>query len=299
VIVVEERKLVPSRKRLRPAAGFAAAVVVAATAAGCSSGGSAAQRPKNWASPKATATPLTASQLLAAAAKNSSGVKSFTGQLSIKITGKTKATMNGSIAERNKPFSADINMSSPSAGSHDSGADSVLITPKEAYIKVPAAVLPGSVNTPWLGLNLSSVKEHGTSLSTVLGQADNNPFSDAQMLTATENARITGTGTVNGVSATEVSGTVPISQALSKLPSKERTELGQAAEQQGIGQIKFTEWIDARHQLQKAVEDESGSTVSETTTMTMLSINQPVSVSAPPKSQVTQIPASALKDISQ
>lgn len=288
----------PSRKRLRPAAGLVAAAIVAAAAAGCSSGSAAVQRPKDWASPKATATPLTASQLLAAAAKTSAALKSFTGQLSIQVdAGKTKVTMNGSIAEQKKPLSADINLSSSGSSSKDSGSESLLITPQEAYVKIPAGVMPGSVNTPWLGLNLSSVKENGTSLSTLFNQAQNNPLSDAAMLTASENSRITGTGTVNGVPATEVSGTVPVSKALAKLPPAERTALSQEAERQGIGQIKFTAWMDAQHQLQKLVEDEPGSTLRQTTTMTMLSLNQPVTVSAPPKSQVTQIPASVLKDL--
>lgn len=298
MIVVEERRLAPSRKRLRPAAGIVAAAIVAGTAAGCSSGGAAAQRPNNWASPKATAAPLTASQVLAASAKNSAALKSFASQLSIQLNdSKTKVTMNGSIAEQKNPLSADVNLRSSGSSSKDSGTESVIITPKEAYVKIPAGVMPGRVNTPWLGLNLSSVKENGTSLATLLDQAENNPLSDAEMLTASTNARITGTGSVNGVSATKISGSVPISKALARLPSKERTAFSQEAEQQGIGQIKFTAWIDAKHQLQKMVEDEPGSTFSQTTTMTMLSINQPVTVSAPPKSQVTEIPASVLKDL--
>lgn len=65
-------------------------------------------------------------------------------------------------------------------------------------------------------------------------------------------------------------------------------------EKQGIGQLQFQEWIDAQHNVRKAIITEVGSTVSEKITMTMNDINQPVSITAPPSSQVTNMPTSGL-----
>lgn len=278
-----------SRNRRRPASGAAALAIIVVTAAGCASGNTAAPAPKKPA--------ITGPQLLDAAVKSAASVKSFSGIMSVQANaGGANVAMSGTMAEQRKPLIAQINFRSFKAAGRTVGAMSVLITPKEIYMKIPTALTQGQLKTPWMGMPLSALKAGGTSLSSLLNEANNNPLQDTQMLAAAQDTRITGTGTVAAVPVTEISGTESVSKALasSKLPAAVRTRLGQEAKKAGLSQIKFSEWIDAQHDVRKAVITEVGSMLNETITMTVTSINQPVNVTPPPSSQVTQIPSSAL-----
>lgn len=283
-IFFAEGKDVSSRSRLGAACAIAALAV--ASLAGCASGHPAASKPAP-----------TGPALLDAAVKSTSAVKSFTGTMSAKISAQgTTVTMSGTMQEQRKPLLAEMTMSSIQAAGQSMGPMIVLITPREAYLKMPASVTKGQLKTPWLGMPLSEIKAGGTSLSSVLSQADNNPASETQMLAAAQNTRIVGKGTVGGVPVTEIAGTESVSKALasSKLSASARTAMEQEMEKAGVGQIQFQEWIDAQNIPRKITMAMTGSTFAEHITMTMNGVNQPVHVTAPPASQVTSIPASAL-----
>lgn len=278
-----------ARNRRRSASGAAALAIVVVTAAGCSSGHTAASAPKKPA--------LTGPQLLDAVVKSTASVKSFSGTMSMQGTANgANIAMSGTMSEQKKPLAVQATFGSIKAAGHSMGPISMLMTPREMYLKMPPSLTKGQLKTPWMGMPLSALKAGGTSLSSLINEANNNPLSQTQMLAAAPNTRIVGTGTVGGVPVTEIAGTESVTQALasSKLPAAVRTRLSQEVEKAGLGQIKFSEWIDAQHNLRKAIITEIGSMVSETITMTVTSINQPVNVTPPPSSQVTQIPASAL-----
>lgn len=280
-----EEKDVPSRSRFGPVWGIAA-LALAATVTGCASGHPAASKPS-----------LTGPALLDAAVKSTATIKSFSGTMSAKIsTQGTTMTMSGTMEEQRKPLLGRVTMSSIRAMGQNMGPMSVLMTPQEFYVKMPASVTKGHVKTPWIGMPLSEIKAGGTSMSSLINEANKNPAQETQMLAAAKDTRIVGKGTVGGVPVTEIAGTESVSQALasSKLPASARTAMEQQVEKLGVGQIKFTEWIDAQHNVRKMVMTMTGSTITENMTMTMTGINQPVHVTAPPASQVTKIPASAL-----
>jgi glycyl-tRNA synthetase alpha subunit len=62
----------------------------------------------------------------------------------------------------------------------------------------------------------------------------------------------------------------------------------------GVKTVHFNVWIDGQHLTRKIVVTETGSVETAKVTMQVTSINQPVSVTLPPASQVAAIPASAL-----
>lgn len=274
----------PSRSRLGAACAIAALAAAAVT--GCASAHPAASKP-----------PLTGPALLDAAVKSTAAVKSFSGTMSMQITAQgTTVTMAGTMQEQRKPLLAEITMSSIKAMGHSMGPMSEIMTPQEAYLKMPPSVTKGQLKTPWLGVPLSGIKAGGTSMSSILSQADNDPASETQMLAAAQDTRIVGKGTVDGVPVTEIAGTESVSKALasSKLSAKARTAMEQEMEKAGIGQVNFQEWIDARNDPRKMTMSMTGSMFTENLTMTMTGINQPVHIAAPPASQVTNVPASAL-----
>jgi len=282
-------ELVPSRNRPRPISGIAALAVVVAAAAGCASAKPAASGPAKPA--------LTGAQLLDAAVKNTANIKSFNGTMNVQVsTAGASVTMSGTMAEQKNPLLAQVNFSSFKEAGQNLGGMSELITSKEIYLKVPAALAQGQLKKPWIGMPLSTLKIGGTSMSSLLNETNNSPLSDTQMLAAAQGTRIVGTGTVGGVPVTEITGTESVTKALasSKLPASARTTLSQEAGKFGLKQIKFREWVDAQNDVRKVIITEVGGSVDETITMTVTSINQPVNVTPPPSSQVTQIPASAL-----
>jgi len=275
---------VSSRSRLGSLCGIAA-LTLAAALTGCASGHPAASKP------------VTGPALLDAAVKSTAAVKSFSGTINLKTTVQgTTVTMAGTMEEQKKPLLGQVTMNSIRSMGQSMGPMTVIITPQEIYLKLPAAVTKGQSKTPWMGMPLSELKAGGTSISSLINEANNNPAAETQMLAPAKNTRIVGKGTVGGVPVTEIAGSESVSQALasSKLPAGARTQMQQQVEKMGIGQIKFNEWVDGQNDVRKMAMNMTGSMMTETMTMTMTGINQPVHVTAPPASQVTRVPASKL-----
>lgn len=280
-IFFAEEKDVSSRSRLRSACGITAIALITASAAGCASGSK----------------PLTGPALLDAAVKSSSAVKSFSGTMNMQGTiHGVSMTMSGTMEIQRTPLTAEMSFNSLQAMGQSMGQMTMLMTPQEIYMKMPASLTKGQLKTPWIGMPLSELKAGGSSLSSLINEANNNPASETQMLAPAKNTRIAGKGTVAGVPVTEIAGSESVSQALasSKLPASARSSMEQQVQKVGISQIKFHEWVDGQNEVRKAVITETGNSITETVTMTMTGINQPVHVTAPPASQVTKIPASAL-----
>jgi hypothetical protein len=106
-----------------------------------------------------------------------------------------------------------------------------------------------------------------------------------------------GTGSIGGVAVTEYTGTLSLSKGLDYLSGSTKTQLKQAIASAGFKTATFTVWIDGQNVIRKYNVTETGTTVSETIGITLNSINQPVSITAPPASQTTTIPGSDLSGL--
>lgn len=270
------------------------AVAVAAGAAGCSSGGTG----------KASSTPgtkMTAAQEVAATIKNSQQVKTFKASMNIHVSGIPGAGRSGSMSlagtvegQRQPSLLEEVDASSIQAMGQDIGAMTEIVTPKAFYMKMP--MLSAELHKPWMELPFSELKGNGAALSQLLSQAQSgDPLSDTRLMAGAKNVRTVGTGTVDGVPVTELEGSEPATAALAKLPASARATLGQEIEKLGVGQIQYQAWVDGQHNIRKMIVKEIGSTLNETISMTVTSINQPVHISLPPSGQVATIPASALR----
>jgi hypothetical protein len=275
-------------------AAAAAIVILASGVAACGSAGFPA--PKAARSGQQAQTPEQAIQL---AANISRAVNSFTATMDIRLKGGANSVnLAGTITEQIRPsLLAKANFSSFNvAGQSFPGGMSEIITPSSAYIKLSMLTQALHTSKQWIAISFSSLsKASGVNLGSLFSQLQtSSPLSQSQLFAGATNVRRVGTGVVDGVPVTEYTGSVSMTQALAKLPASLRTSLGADIEKAGIGAAKFTEWIDAQHQVRKVVVTETGSAFSETITTTVTSINQPVTIQVPPASETTSLPASIL-----
>jgi hypothetical protein len=103
-----------------------------------------------------------------------------------------------------------------------------------------------------------------------------------------------GTATINGVPTTEYTGTYPITAGLAKLPSATRGKIASQLQAMGLTSEHFTVWLDDQQQVRKVVNSAKGTSEQVASTVTVTSVNQPVTVTLPPASQTATVPSGEL-----
>jgi hypothetical protein len=278
------------------AVGAAAAVLAAGCSASGSIGGGSSSSNAGGSSHSAGGG-MSSAQAVTLAAQQAQRVNSFTGTMSVKMSGKTNGLVSGTIEMRQRPsLLADVDLSSLNiAGQNVSGGAQEIITSQAAYMKMPA--LQGETGKPWLKMPFSELKKaSGLNLGQLIQQAQSDsPMLQTQMLAAAQNVKTVGTQTIGGVQTTEYSGTYPISAAVAKLPASMRVQVQQHLQTMGLTSASFNVWLDAQHQTRKIIVVEHGGSQQMTMNMQVTSINQPVKVTLPSASQVATVPGSALK----
>jgi len=284
-----------ARSRGARTAAVVAAIVAVGTA-GCSSAGSSSSSPSSGASANATAE-LTAS---VSRMTDEQQIKTYAASISWQASstpgsGSSESfSLSGTSQSQRQPTQlTGLDVSSIKALGLNMGSMSAVVTPTILYINLP--ILSAAAGKPWAEMPFSETTGTGLGLSQLLGDAQNvDPLSSAALLAGATDVRTIGTGSVDGVPVTELSGSEPASAGLAKTPVSMRAPLGKEISQLGIGQVTFQVWIDGQHDIRKEIVTESGSKFTETKSFTITSINQPVSISTPPASQVAAIPASVL-----
>jgi hypothetical protein len=171
-----------------------------------------------------------------------------------------------------------------------------VITPKAIYIKLGLLTQALHSTKPWIELPLSALSgSTGLNLNSLIDQAQtSSPLTQTQLLAGATDVRTVGTSAVDGVPVTEYAGAYSMSAALARVPADVRGQLGQIMQKAGINGAQFRVWIDGQHQVRKEVVTMDASAFTETVAITVTSINQPVTISAPTASQTTTLPASVL-----
>ena len=263
--------------------------VAALAVAGCSSGSS---------SSGAAAQSRTPAQEIQLAASTAGTVDSFTATMSLDLTtsgaslGTQAVTVAGTVSEQVHPsLLAEFAFSTvKAAGTSIPGGMSEIITPNEIYVKLAELSTLLHTDKQWLGLSVSSLSSgSGINLGSLFSQSDtSNPLTMTQLLAGSTDVKKVGTGSVGGVPVTEYTGSYALSTALNRLPASVRSSASTAFKQAGLdsGTAKFTVWIDAQNIVRKDVTEITSSTLNETITTTVTSVNQPVTITAPPASQV-------------
>jgi hypothetical protein len=202
-------------------------------------------------------------------------------------------TMSGTEQVRLKPYLAEGSFRASAGGQHIPVFE--ILTGKAAYFKIPA--LSRQLGKPWMKISFSGLPGKLRSGVQQLFQSlqNSNPLTQAAMLAGATNVRAAGTQAIDGVPATRYTGSYPVAATLAKLPSSLRATERKALHGLGVKTVNFNAWIDARHQVRKLAIVMPSPGLTFAMTMTITSVNQPVHVMLPPASQVTTIPASALR----
>jgi hypothetical protein len=272
-----------------------AVACLTAAIAGCSSSSSSSHT-------ASSAAPLSPTQAVLLAAHSAEKVNTFSGTISLQGTlHESGATGPIDIAgtasgQLHPSVLLSENFTTFKAGGENLAPMDEMITTNDLYMKLSVLTQALHTSKPWVEMPLSALSaKSGINLGSLLSQAQNSsPLATVQLLAGASDVKKVGTGTVGGTPVTEYSGTITIAKALDNLPADTRAGFQKAAATTGVKSASFKVWLDASNQARKEVAVEDGTAISETTTVTLTSVNQPVTITPPPASQVTSIPASAL-----
>jgi hypothetical protein len=239
-----------------------------------------------------------AQQAIQLAADHAAIANSFAATFSMNGTANgSSLDASGTIEESEKPsLFADMNFTSFTAeGQSIPGGIEEIITPSGLYMRMSS--LSQLTGKHWVKIPSSEFSAaSGLNLTQLLQQAQNtNPLVQTQLLAGATDVRTVGTSVLGGVTVTEYTGTYPMTAAIGHLPASERAKVSQLVEADGIASVDFKVWVDDQHQVHKMTITEQGSTFSETLTMSVTSINQPLNTTLPPASDTATISPSELK----
>jgi hypothetical protein len=272
------------KKIMVTGAAGAAAVLLAA---GCASN-----------SPTHTGTgALSPIQAITLAAHQAQAVNSAKFTLDVTTTGAISETLAGTVQVRLRPsVLADENFGTLTVNGRSlPGGMQEILNSQSIYMKM--AILQRELGKPWVKLSYAELRQAtGLNLGQLVQQVqDYNPMVQTQMLAGAKNVKTVGTQTIDGVKTTEYTGTYAMSAALAKIPSSFRSFVQKQVQSMGLGAVQFKVWLDAQHQARKIITVEHGTSTQITVTVQVSGINQPVSVTYPPASEIATIPASALR----
>ncbi|HEY0716123.1 MAG TPA: hypothetical protein VGD68_00780, partial [Streptosporangiaceae bacterium] len=291
--------------RVRGAQLGAVAITAGALAvAGCSSSSSpssAGAKPSGHASASSTGAAstgggsLTAAQAVQKAAAQAQRATSYAADVTVQTTGTASTTMSGTLQQQTAPSPlvvADFS-SVMIQGQQIQGGLQEIVSSSGVYLKL--SQLARQTGKPWIEIPASDLsKVSGASFGQLLQNGNNDPLVQTQMLSTSTNVKKVGTATVNGVPTTEYTGTYPITAGLAKLPAASRAKIASQLQAMGLTTEHFTVWLDDQQQVRKVVSSAKGTSEQVTSTIVVTSVNQPVSVTLPPRAQTATIPASEL-----
>ncbi|MEV5569451.1 DUF6612 family protein [Spirillospora sp. NPDC052269] len=146
---------------------------------------------------------------------------------------------------------------------------------------------------PWLKLSASELgAASGQNFDQLIEQQKQaDPAEQTRMLTASKDVREVGKETVNGVQTTHYQGTVSVQEIAAKLPDATRQQQMKNFQKLGLQSLAFDLWVDGQQLPAKVVmKSPEGSSTKMNTTVTYSGWNTPVTVTAPPASEVGKMP---------
>jgi hypothetical protein len=276
--------------RLPGAAACGAAALAVVLAAGCGSRPQAAggsHRP-------APAT-LPAAQALRLAAEQEQHVTTFTGTFTMRLSGVRDVTVTGAIRARLKPETAAYVAATFARPGHASHTAREVVTRHALYlnagqvftqrfgkpwVKVPA----GSAHQP-LRLDFGPVSWSARELGQGTGA-----FGEDAILRGAKDVHVAGTAMAGGVQTTRYSGIYQLPLGKAGIHGLKRRLERRLVRDLGFGRMRFSAWIDGRHQLRRL--SVSGNLGPEHLAVTVIytGLNEPVTIPSPPPGQVAVIP---------
>jgi hypothetical protein len=252
------------------------AAVLAACSSGSNGGTAAPASDHSSSSTRA----IDAAALVSQASHSSNVLKSAHITTTSVIGGQT-STISGAIAYH--PTRLDLTI--------DTGAQKLreILVGNTFYIKLPAAA---GAPKPWVSVSVKKISAlTGIDLDSLLNNASADQT--VQLLTKASNVKYVGTEQVNGVSARHLAGTVDVSKVFAALTAIEKTQqkqLESLVDSLGMKNNKIDLWVNDKNIPIKVVQSYDSKLGPGSSTMFLTDLDGPVSVKAPPASQVGPFP---------
>jgi len=225
---------------------------------------------------------------MAKVAEQAGGVRSYQGTMTsaIGVPG-DRTLIEGTLAYQVEPLAMRYTVSTIEANGHSYGGYTELIVGDKDYTKGP--IVRAKTGKPWVGETLSHLsKSTGVDMRSMQEGARDHPGPNTRLLTASTDVHQVGRETVVGVRTTHYQGTFRLKEGVAKLGGAQRTQFNKAlGGEQGVDVMTFDVWIDSRQMPRKVtIATPPGSKLEVTLSMAYTAFNGPITVTAPPKSQV-------------
>lgn len=267
---------------------IAAGTAMAAATAGCSS--SSGKNATGKSSEVATTESKAASRALTLAATKSGQVKTLTANVAAHSTGESNGSLTGTVKIQLKPTTIVGTVFRVKAAKSPVVVQDEILTKKQIYFKDPA--FTKATGKPWVEADISELSTKvGVSLGSLLQNLESaNPLDQTKLLTASKNAHFVGTTVLRGIKTTEYAGTYEPQVALAELSPKLRKIMGPTLRTLGANPVQFEVWIDAQHVTRREIVTNNVHGEVVTTTLDVLSVNEPVHVALPVSTDVAPLP---------
>ncbi|MFI0417616.1 DUF1396 domain-containing protein [Spongiactinospora sp. 9N601] len=237
---------------------------------------------------------LAAAEAVAQTAQKAEAVNSYTVDAVAEFSHPEGDTgkVQGRMVYQSKPqLAVDLTLDTVAFGSNSlpGGARAILLG-DTAYVKVDALKSATGATKPWIKASVADLDGEGQNeANDALGRVQQFDLAAAvKLVTASKDIKAVGTESAGGVDTTHYSGTFPVDEAVKLLDDDKRAR---AADQFGkVKDIKFDLWADAQSLPRKITMSGSAEGGTFNATMLFKGYNEPVEISAPPASEVGEIP---------
>jgi hypothetical protein len=271
----------------RYVAGAATGLVIALFLTACEDAGQDAASSSG--KPTSSGAQLSAAQtLMAKAAEQASGVRTYQGTISMAVGVPGDRTLiAGTLAYQIEPLVMRYTVPTIEANGHSNSGYTELIVGDKMYTKGP--MVRAKTGKPWVGETLSHAsKSTGLDMRSMQEGAQGHPGPNTRLLTASTDVHQVGQEMVVGVRTTHSQGTFRLKEGVAKLGGAQRTQFNKSfGGELGVDVMTFDVWIDSRQMPRKVtIATPPGSKLEVKQTTTYTAFNGPITVTAPPKSQV-------------
>jgi hypothetical protein len=217
-------------------------------------------------------------------------------------------SMSGTVAGSNsidaqasmsmKPLAMSMEMKM--AGGGESGEMEVRLVGEAMYLNSGEPLEAGK---KWMKFDLAALKEAGGQdpLAGLTSQAGQNPTDASGALAAAKDLKKVGEETVDGVKTTHFTGTVTLDSMRESLKNedaetrKRREQTIEQYEESGVDRLTMDLWVDENDQTKQVRTRGTTDEGAMDLMIKILSVNKPVTVTAPPAAETVDL-AELMKD---
>lgn len=226
------------------------------------------------------------------AAKNSERLKSFSFRMKGQVPGDGRVQAEASMTA--KPLAMRMKMTSLDQPGQKA---EIRLVDGGLYLGggKPTAETDGK---SWMKFDAKAMQKQGAGEpagSSMSSQAEKNPAEEAAFLTGSKDVKKVGEEKVDGVETTRYKGTVTLADLRADLKDEDaktrasRTKNIEKFEAMGIEKLSMDMWIDGDDRAKQFRTQGKGDKGKFDMTITFFDVNKPVTVTAPPKSQVMDL----------